>query len=180
MPTTTAPLATIVDQQTISKPCAVTCIGDWPYGCNKDLTGKVNFMCGVDRGCYYSTNVDDTGPSGYCVFQGPGVQKNMNQQAPSPSVSVNVLSPVPSKEISGTNISGRTFSTSKCGAAVNSDCDTFLWNPTNDKTMHCYGYGGPSDPCAIHNNNDANEGLTKNPSACEGDTFYLWDEVSLH
>ena len=44
--------------------------------------------------------------------------------------------------------------------------------------MHCYAYGGPSDPCAIHNNNDAGDGLNKNPSACDRGTFYLWDEVS--
>ena len=70
----------------------------------------------------------------------------------------------------------------KCGGAVNSGetsiavCTKDLWNPTGDKTQHCYAYGGPSDPCALHNNNDANDGLLKNPSACTDNTFYLWDE----
>lgn len=179
VPMPTAPVAITVDQQTISKPCVNTCVGDWPYGCNKDLTGKVNFMCGADRGCYYSTNSDDKGPAGYCVFQGPGVQEHTYQPSPSPNIPVKVPSPVQSEGIYDTNVSGRTFSTSKCGGAVNIDCDTYLWSPTNDNTMHCYGYGGPSDPCALHNNNDSDEGLTKDPSACQGGTFYLWDEVSL-
>jgi hypothetical protein len=68
---------------------------------------------------------------------------------------------------------------SKCGGAVNVDCASYLWNPTNYTRMHCYGYGGPSDSCALHNNNDFDEGLTKDPSACLGDTFYLWDEVRV-
>jgi len=43
--------------------------------------------------------------------------------------------------------------------------------------MHCYAYGGPRDPCALHNNNDDGNGLSKDPSQCtHGDTFYLWDE----
>jgi hypothetical protein len=44
--------------------------------------------------------------------------------------------------------------------------------------MHCYAYGGANDPCALHNNNDVNDGLFKNPAGCDRDTFYLWDEVS--
>jgi hypothetical protein len=55
-------------------------------------------------------------------------------------------------------------------------CAKDLWNPTGDKTQHCYAYGGPSDPCSLHYNNDVNDGLFKNPAACSGDTFYLWDE----
>jgi len=42
--------------------------------------------------------------------------------------------------------------------------------------MHCYAYGGPRDPCALHNNNDIDNGVDKDPSQCPGDTFYLWDE----
>jgi hypothetical protein len=73
-------------------------------------------------------------------------------------------------------------SKNKCGAAVNTGetssaiCTRDLWNPTGDTSQHCFAYGGPSDPCAIHNNNDVGDGLFKNPSACAGDTFYLWDE----
>jgi hypothetical protein len=72
----------------------------------------------------------------------------------------------------------------KCGGAVNSGgsanatCLSDLWNPTQDRNMHCYAYGGLSDPCALHNNNDINDGLFKSPSKCDRDTFYLWDEVS--
>ena len=72
----------------------------------------------------------------------------------------------------------------KCGGAVNTGggsanatCLSDLWNPTQDRTMHCYAYGGLSDPCALHNNNDINDGLFKSPSQCDRDTFYLWDEV---
>ena len=69
---------------------------------------------------------------------------------------------------------------SRCGAAVNAgqqNCDPGLYAPTGDAAMHCYAYGGPSDPCALNNNNDANDGLDKDPSACvTGDTFFLWDE----
>ena len=45
--------------------------------------------------------------------------------------------------------------------------------------MHCYAYGGVTDPCALHNNNDVNDGLFKSPANCDRDTFYLWDEVRL-
>jgi hypothetical protein len=75
-------------------------------------------------------------------------------------------------------------SISKCGGAVNtgglsanSTCASDLWNPTQSTSMHCYAYGGATDPCALHNNNDANDGLYKTPSKCDRDTFYLWDEV---
>jgi len=67
----------------------------------------------------------------------------------------------------------------KCGAAVNAgqwNCPTSLWEATNEVGMHCYAYGGPGDPCSLHNNNDVNDGMTKDPSACTSDTFYLWDE----
>jgi len=64
-----------------------------------------------------------------------------------------------------------------CGGAVNpGTCNSTLWMPTGDSSMHCFAYGGPQDPCSLNNNNDANDGLNKNPSACQGDTFYLWDE----
>jgi hypothetical protein len=63
------------------------------------------------------------------------------------------------------------------GNTANATCTQDLWIPTGDPTMNCYAYGGPSDPCALHNNNDVNDGLFKNPAACTmGDTFYLWDE----
>ena len=68
---------------------------------------------------------------------------------------------------------------SRCGAAVNAgaqNCGPGLWAPTGDGAMPCYAYGGTADPCALNNNNDANDGLDKDPSACTGDTFFLWDE----
>ena len=52
---------------------------------------------------------------------------------------------------------------SRCGAAVNAgqqNCDPGLYAPTGDAAMHCYAYGGPSDPCALNNNNDANDADT--------------------
>lgn len=79
----------------------------------------------------------------------------------------------------------RPFNTNnKCGGAVNFSnedsnlvCQKDLWEPTNDTTMHCFAYGGRGDPCHLSNNNDVNDGLTKDPSLCTtGDTFYLWDE----
>ena len=43
--------------------------------------------------------------------------------------------------------------------------------------MPCISDGGADDPCALNNNNDANDGLDKDPSLCaNGDTFFLWDE----
>ena len=44
-------------------------------------------------------------------------------------------------------------SNQKCGGAVDSTddrsqaCRTYLWDPTGDSSMHCFSYGGPSDPC---------------------------------
>lgn len=70
----------------------------------------------------------------------------------------------------------------KCGGAVNSSsdsssvCQMDLWDPTGDSTMHCFAYGGSGDPCHLSNTNDPDDGRFKNPSACIGDTFYLWDE----
>ena len=70
----------------------------------------------------------------------------------------------------------------KCGGAVdftsdpNQACQTYLWGPTQDSTMHCFSYGGSNDPCHLNNNNDANDGIFKDPSLCVGDTLYLWDE----
>jgi len=70
----------------------------------------------------------------------------------------------------------------KCGGAVDSSsdsatvCQRDLWNPTGDSTMHCFAYGGIGDPCHLSNNNDPNDGQSKDPSSCFGDTFYLWDE----
>ena len=76
--------------------------------------------------------------------------------------------------------------TKKCGGAVNTGggsanvtCLIDLWNPTQDRTMHCYAYGGVTDPCALHNNNDINDSLFKSPAKCDRDTFYLWDEVRV-
>jgi hypothetical protein len=73
----------------------------------------------------------------------------------------------------------------KCGGAVNTGgvsanatCTSDLWVPTQNRNMHCYAYGGVTDPCALHNNNDVNDGLFKSPINCDRDTFYLWDEVS--
>lgn len=69
-----------------------------------------------------------------------------------------------------------------CGGAVNSSndaqtmCQSDLWDPTGDSTMHCFAYGGSGDPCHLNNNNDPDNGIYKDPSLCTGDTFYLWDE----
>lgn len=78
---------------------------------------------------------------------------------------------------------GSGLADQKCGAAVNfsndpeSQCQQSLWGPTGDRTMACYAYGGPNDPCALDVNNDKDDyGLNKDPSGCQGDTFYLWDE----
>jgi len=70
----------------------------------------------------------------------------------------------------------------RCGFDVNVGdhddvCERFGYSHIgNDKTQHCYSYGGPGDPCALHDNNDPNHGLDKDPGNCRGDTFYLWDE----
>jgi len=69
-----------------------------------------------------------------------------------------------------------------CGGAVNTssdkqrECQTNLWNPTDDATMFCFAYGGTDDPCHLNNNNDPNDGRDKDPSLCLEDTLYLWDE----
>lgn len=71
-------------------------------------------------------------------------------------------------------------SSGKCGGAVNAGsyhCEPMLWGPTSDRSLPCYAYGGASDPCALTNTNDFNDGLDKDPSHCtQGDTFFLWDE----
>jgi hypothetical protein len=88
------------------------------------------------------------------------------------------------RRLKGESLDPPVGSSSKCGGAVNTGgtangkCTSDLWGPTDDTSMHCYAYGGPSDKCAIHNNNDADDGLSKNPSGCDKGTFYLWDEVS--
>jgi hypothetical protein len=93
--------------------------------------------------------------------------------APAESPTTKVIAP------SSNSIQSKTM---RCGGAVNSGelaskiCSRDLWDPTDDPTQHCYAYGGATDPCALHNNNDMNDGLFKNPSACMGKTFYLWDE----
>lgn len=75
---------------------------------------------------------------------------------------------------------GSSGSDQKCGAAVNSSnnyrrvCQSDLWGPTGDETMHCLPYGGT--PCHLNNNNDPNDGIDKDPSLCMDDTLYLWDE----
>lgn len=102
-------------------------------------------------------------PNGPC---GPVCNSNTCNVTPSPT-------PKPS-----------TLSTTdqKCGGAVdftsnpNQSCQSHLWGPTSDNTMHCFAYGGNADPCHLNNNNDLDEGIYKNPSLCLGDTFYLWDE----
>ena len=70
----------------------------------------------------------------------------------------------------------------KCGGAVDAStnpseqCQFSLWDPTGDSSMHCFAYGGAADPCHLNNNNDVQDGLFKDPSLCNGDVFYLWDE----
>lgn len=101
--------------------------------------------------------------------------------APIVAPSAPQIPPLASPPLAPTTVAARL---SKCGGAVNTGgtardtCARDLWNPTTDPTLHCFAYGGPSDPCSLNNNNDANHGLDKNPSRCDGNTFYLWDEVS--
>lgn len=87
---------------------------------------------------------------------------------------------------------GDTAIATRCAGAVDKsttlidgkpgNCSYQLWNPTDDNPEHpaqdCYAYGGPDDPCALHNNNDKpNDGMDKDPSKCNyGSTFFLWDE----
>jgi hypothetical protein len=92
--------------------------------------------------------------------------------------------PVPSPLVASPTAPSGNSTVFKCGGAVNTGgvsanatCTSDLWTPTQNRKMHCYAYGGVTDPCALHNNNDANDGLYKSPSNCDRDTFYLWDEV---
>eukprot|EP00536_Pseudo-nitzschia_multiseries_P007855 jgi/Psemu1/196558/e_gw1.189.22.1 len=72
----------------------------------------------------------------------------------------------------------------KCGAAVDivtlsesqQVCQSDLWDPTDDPTMHCFAFGGSGNPCHLDNNNNPDDDLFKDPSACSGDTFFLWKE----
>jgi len=51
------------------------------------------------------------------------------------------------------------------------------WNRADDvKSLECFQYGGPHAPCTLNINNDAGAGMSKDPSACKEDMFYLWDE----
>ncbi|KAL3919414.1 MAG: hypothetical protein SGPRY_005643 [Prymnesium sp.] len=66
----------------------------------------------------------------------------------------------------------------RCGGAVNvgySNCGPMLWDAVGSR-MPCYAYGGPTDACALTITNDIDAGIDKDPSACNGDTFFLWDE----
>jgi len=50
--------------------CNGFCIGSYPYGCATNIEGKVNYICGPSiNQCYYSTTIDDTGPSSWCTFK---------------------------------------------------------------------------------------------------------------
>lgn len=54
-----------------------------------------------------------------------------------------------------------------------SDC----WNrPQDVKGFVCFQYGGPHAPCTLNIQNDPEDGMLKDPSACKEDTFHLWDE----
>ena len=97
---------------------------------------------------------------------------------PSPIRAPSILSPVrPPTTTTGIKKCGGAVNTG--GGSANATCLSDLWNPTQDRNMHCYAYGGVTDPCALHNNNDVNDGLLKSPSSCDRDTFYLWDEVRI-
>ena len=105
-----------------------------------------------------------------------------SQPPPSPVVApITIIPPIPSP-VAVIPTVPVVSSSQKCGGAVNTGltsnemCTKDLWNPTGDPTQFCYAYGGVSDPCSLHNNNDIGDGLLKDPSACAGDTFYLWDE----
>ena len=59
-----------------SMPCEGVCKGTWPFGCNVNLKGKVNYMCYPKGGCYYATKPGDFGKArGYCVFKGANVEE---------------------------------------------------------------------------------------------------------
>lgn len=85
------------------------------------------------------------------------------------------------------------ISNNKCGATVSPgarsvQCNRYVWQPTEDDSMHCRTMGGPGDPCKLGIENDGkNEGRFKDPSSCGlevgdgnyrayGDAFFLWDE----
>merc|ERR1712232_1197178 len=38
------------------------------------------------------------------------------------------------------------------------------------------GYGGSNDPCTLSITNDEDAGMDKDPSACQQNVFFLWDE----
>jgi len=68
-------------------------------------------------------------------------------------------------------------SNGKCGYAVSQGagyCEKAA-QQVGEK-MSCFAYGGPSDPCSLNCNNDAQQGMNKDPSLCMGPEFFLWDE----
>eukprot|EP00985_Skeletonema_marinoi_P014201 scaffold7162_cov165-Skeletonema_marinoi.AAC.1 len=122
----------------------------------------------IDNACHI---VASQFPSGPCEVCNPDTCNNTAGPTKSPSLPP---TPEPAPLSSDHN--------NKCGGAINfsndpkQECLTNLWEPTDDTTMHCFAYGGSSDPCSLNNHNDVNDGLDKDPSLCLGDTFYLWDE----
>jgi len=66
------------------------------------------------------------------------------------------------------------------GGSYETQCQNLLWGPAGEaakRSMHCYAYGGQGDPCALNVQNDDKAGLNKDPSLCQNEVFYLWDEV---
>ncbi|KAL7542580.1 hypothetical protein ACHAXR_011906 [Thalassiosira sp. AJA248-18] len=133
------------------------------YTCGERITFKTSNEGGSlteSDACAFVANEFPNGPCGPVC--------NSNTCTPTPP-------PTP-------NPSTHDTSNQKCGGAVDftndpiQSCQSYLWSPTNDDTMHCFAYGGSSDPCHLNNNNDQDDGIYKDPSLCLGDTLYLWDE----
>lgn len=110
----------------------------------------------------------------------PAITATFELHAISPPTTPTPMENVPSVQPSAF---GQAPTDNKCGGAVDASgdssqttCQTFLWSPTGDDTMHCFAYGGAGDACHMNNNNDEDDGMFKDPSLCTGDTFYLWDE----
>ena len=116
--------------------------------------------------------VSDEFPNGPC---GPLCDPTKCDVTPSPTPPPTPPPPTPPSPPS-------TSTNQKCGGAVDvstnpsQQCEDSLWDPTDDRSMFCFAYGGAADPCHLNNNNDVQDGLFKDPSLCNGDVFYLWDE----
>lgn len=67
------------------------------------------------------------------------------------------------------------FPGGKCGIATNpGQCSQDLAKLGG--SFSCFMYGGPSDPCTLNIQNDADAGMGKDPSECDKGVLFLWDE----